>query len=206
MFLSTLIALAAAAFSASPVWAEDVYIPVGEARAKKVAVAFPDPKGDGTHQKTISDTVSDDLAFMGSFVLLNKSGFGALGKEAGIAPNTFKLDEWSGVGAELLLKTSLSLEKGKVVLEAHAYDVPRSREILSKKYLGDAGQVRALAHTFANDLVKAYTGLPGVFLTRIAMSCDRTGKKEIYTMDFDGSNVRQITHHGSIARHASSGC
>ena len=36
-------------------------------------------------------------------------------------------------------------------------------------------------------------------LTKIAMSCDRTGKKEIYVMDFDGSDVKQVTHHRSIA-------
>ena len=71
--------------------------------------------------------------------------------------------------------------------------------MLAKRYVGDADETKVVAHTLANDVVTALTGLPGIFLTKIAMSCDRTGKKEIYIMDFDGTDVKQVTHHRSIA-------
>jgi TolB protein len=57
---------------------------------------------------------------------------------------------------------------------------------------------RELAHSSGNDIVEALTGEPGIFRTRILMSCgDR--KKEIYIMDFDGQNVRQLTRDGNFA-------
>jgi TolB protein len=36
-------------------------------------------------------------------------------------------------------------------------------------------------------------------MSKIAMTCDRSGHKEIYIMDWDGKNPKQITHHKSTA-------
>jgi TolB protein len=67
---------------------------------------------------------------------------------------------------------------------------------LSKNY---GGSGRAAVHHFADDIVQALTGARGIAGTKIAFVGTRTGKKEIYTCDADGSNLVQLTHDGTIS-------
>lgn len=68
--------------------------------------------------------------------------------------------------------------------------------VLSKDY---RGPVRSLAHEFADDIVEALTGQPGIANTRIAFVSNASGRKEIYTADYDGANVTQLTRDGAIS-------
>ncbi|MEA3186676.1 MAG: TolB protein [Chthoniobacter sp.] len=67
---------------------------------------------------------------------------------------------------------------------------------LSSNYSGSA---RAKAHEFANDIIRTLTGNPGIAGTKIAFVSTKSGKKEIYTADYDGSNVQQLTRDNSIS-------
>jgi TolB protein len=67
---------------------------------------------------------------------------------------------------------------------------------LSKNY-GTSG--RAAVHRFADDITQALAGVRGIASTKIAFVGSRTGKKEIYTCDADGSNLVQLTHDGTIS-------
>ena len=67
---------------------------------------------------------------------------------------------------------------------------------LSKSYTGSG---RTAVHRFADDIVAALTGARGIASTKIAFVGTRTGKKEIYTCDADGSNLVQLTHDGTIS-------
>ena len=68
--------------------------------------------------------------------------------------------------------------------------------VLSKTY---AGAPRSVAHRFADDIVETLTGHPGIATSKIAFVSARTGRKEIYTADYDGANVRQVTSDGVIS-------
>lgn len=70
------------------------------------------------------------------------------------------------------------------------------RTVLNSTYRGD---VRRQAHLFADDIVETLTGRKGIAATRIAFVSNRTGQKEIYTADYDGANVQQITRDGVIS-------
>jgi TolB protein len=72
--------------------------------------------------------------------------------------------------------------------------------VLSKTYSGSA---RENAHQFANDIIETLTGHKGLAGTKIAFIATRSGKKEVYVADFDGSNVRQLTHDNTISVHPS---
>ena len=67
---------------------------------------------------------------------------------------------------------------------------------LTKSY---GGSGRTAVHRFADDIVQALTGARGIAGTKIAFVGTRTGKKEIYTCDADGSNLVQLTHDGTIS-------
>ncbi len=180
------------------------YIPVGTAQVKKAVLAFPEIQTSNPSlkpiAKTVFETVTRDLIFMDLLQILKPSAFVEDTKVAGITPGTFKFQDWTQVGAELILKSSISVEPNQVLsFETHLYDAVSTKQILGRKYLAPMKEMKNLAHTFANDVIQTLTGLPGIFLTKIAMTCDRTGKKEIYIMNFDGSEVKQVTHHRSIA-------
>ena len=70
------------------------------------------------------------------------------------------------------------------------------KNALSKTYNG-AGRLKV--HQFADDIVETLTGNRGIASTRIAFVATRSGKKEIYTADIDGSNVLQLTHDNAIS-------
>lgn len=62
-----------------------------------------------------------------------------------------------------------------------------------------SGSGRQKIHRLADAIVETLTGKPGVAATKIAFVATRTGKKEIYTADADGSNVSQLTRDGAIS-------
>jgi TolB protein len=68
--------------------------------------------------------------------------------------------------------------------------------VLQKEY---TGETRRSIHQFTNDLIEALTGQRGVALSKVAFVADRTGRKEIYSCDYDGANVLQITHDNAIS-------
>lgn len=82
-----------------------------------------------------------------------------------------------------------SLLQGKILDRAGSL-------VLSKSYQGDS---RRAAHQFCNDIVETLTGHPGIAMSKIAFVSTRTGRKEIYVADYDGSNGRQVTHDNAIS-------
>ncbi len=72
--------------------------------------------------------------------------------------------------------------------------------VLSKTYSDSAS---ANAHQFANDIIETLTGGKGLAGSKIAFIATRSGKKEVYVADYDGSHVRQITHDNTISVHPS---
>ncbi|MGB8352727.1 MAG: hypothetical protein WCD79_02475 [Chthoniobacteraceae bacterium] len=74
------------------------------------------------------------------------------------------------------------------------------QSVVASTYSGTAA---SKAHAFADDIVKTITGNRGFASGRIAFVATRTGHKEIYTADYNGANVQQLTHDNSINVHPS---
>ncbi len=68
--------------------------------------------------------------------------------------------------------------------------------VLSKSY---TGTVRAMAHLFADDIIRTLTGKNGIASKRLAFVSNRTGKKEIYHCDYDGGAVEQLSHDRALS-------
>jgi len=178
---------------------EQAYIAVGQAKARKTIIALPGfvgPVSLKTAGEKTLETVRADLLYMESFQILDAKAY--LDNSTGVAPGTFQMSNWSSIQAEFVFKAELKPTESGLTLEGYLYNVANGNAVLTKRYVSSLGDLKTLSHTVANDIVKTITGLPGVFLTKISMVCDRTRSKEIYAMDFDGSNTRQLTHHRSV--------
>jgi len=92
--------------------------------------------------------------------------------------------------------TELNQTKGRV--ELYLQSVAFSQTILKRKYEGERDNLRYIAHTVADDIVKQLTGEWGIANTKILFVSDRTGNKELYMCDYDGLNITQLTDYNSI--------
>ncbi|MCM8803831.1 MAG: hypothetical protein NC833_01070 [Candidatus Omnitrophica bacterium] len=52
---------------------------------------------------------------------------------------------------------------------------------------------RYLSHIICDDIVEKLTGKPGIAKSKILFTSDKVGKRQIYIIDYDGFNLKQIT-------------
>jgi TolB protein len=106
---------------------------------------------------------------------------------------------YRSLGNEVLLTAEIKQEDDRMVLEGRVFDLASGEFILGKRYRAELGMVHRIAHSFTDEVVLYFTGRPGIALTTIAFSSNRSGDKEIYLMDWDGRSQRPITGHKSIS-------
>jgi len=107
-------------------------------------------------------------------------------------------DILKNIGSEFFLSTSLAKEGENIILRHNLYDVKAKKIIFAKKYKGNKNTIKTMAHTLSDELLYHLTGQKGIALTKIAFISDRTGSKELYIMDSDGSNQQPLTLYKSI--------
>ncbi|HPI39381.1 MAG TPA: translocation protein TolB [Pseudobdellovibrionaceae bacterium] len=192
----------------------DIKIRLGEAQIKKSLIAFPKPLYLGSPTQVSKqtllgaeffETVVNDLSVSSYFQFISASAFLEDANKIGLKPkpgdpNGFKFDAWSAIGAEFLLRVGYSVTNKDLEIETYFYHIPTAKLTMGKKYKSTTDNVRRVAHTFSNDIIKALTGKPGMFLSKIVVATDRdvAPQKEIYVMDWDGQNAFKISNHRSI--------
>lgn len=67
------------------------------------------------------------------------------------------------------------------------------KEILDRTYAAPGLDENLKA--FADDLILAVTGKPGLATSRIVFVSDKTGTKQVYLCDSNGQDLQQVTHH-----------
>ncbi len=178
-------------------WAADVYLGLqayGQGgKGLGVGVApFDAPSSDSEGQafaKSMRSVIREDLLFESLFNIVE-----------GGPPLQPKIDSvaWGGLGAQVIIGGEARSEGNQVRLECKIYDVTSGKILWAKEGSGAKSSSRRLAHLLADQLTYQLSGQVGVAHTRIAFVNNRSRKKEIYIMDYDGANVRQLTSLHSI--------
>jgi TolB protein len=176
---------------------------------EKVRLAAPDFKpGNGDPQnaallKTFNDTFWNDLDNSGVVELVSKS-FYPLQVPGQPAEITFAAWNAPPPNAAMLAFGNLAVAQGKVTVQGWLYDVKntQSPQVLGKQYSDTASDeaARVIAHRFADEIIfRLGGGIPGIAESKIYFVSDRSGHKEIWVMDYDGFNQRQLTNQRSIS-------
>jgi TolB protein len=86
-----------------------------------------------------------------------------------------------------------------LVVEARLFDVvDRTLRTGTRERSGD-GDIRRIAHRFADEILLAITGERGPFDSKITFASRREGSfKEIYAMSLDGGDLRAVTSERSL--------
>ncbi len=190
-----------------------VYIKVGEANLQKSLLAITPFQLQGTPATTknhiqvgteLFETVKNDLTTSNYFELMNPKSNLEKKENSGLRPapaeQGFKFDDWKQQETKFLIRCGYKILQNELTFETYLYFVPQAKTVMTKTYKAKVSDVRTVAHTFANDIIKELTGQTSMFLTRVVTSRS-VGKeiKEIFVMDWDGNNPQQITNHKSFA-------
>jgi TolB protein len=85
-----------------------------------------------------------------------------------------------------------------VSMDGFVYDGESDEIVGGKRYVGSSSVIRLMAHRFADELVFRYTGEPGIARTKIAYVSEQGTARELFVMDYDGYEPRQLTSDGFL--------
>jgi len=154
--------------------------------------------------KQFSDIVRADLDFSGIIDLVSPSMYPL---QVPSQPSEFQAQAWADApaSAQALAFGNLNASGNSLAIQAWLNDVHNASTppMIAKIYRGEVtdAEVRLFAHQFADEIImKLSGGLPGISTTQIAFVSTRAGgNKEIWAMDYDGSNQHELTSLRSIA-------
>ena len=199
LVLMVFVLLQARAGSADP----PVRIGLELATQKKVTLAIADFVVKGVDvmgiAKEAKKILKKDLILSEWFSPLQEPVFEELEK---MEHSSSKVDyrSWRQVGAQWIIKTEYSVVangKGQS-LTFRLYDAVNKRFLLGKRYRSSRELLRKTIHRFADEVVMQLTGKRGISQTQIAFLMQESAGKEIYLIDFDGHNLRQVTHDDTV--------
>lgn len=202
---------AAELFAASP-----IIINISNPNFRKLIVALPDLEAEGG-AKDVEELAKSGpvelgqlLKFSGLFNVLDKTAYPKMDGEKSKNKNdkaaTLKglegvdLVQWKAIGVDSLTTGSIKKEAATFTLTLKTVDINRGELVLGKVFSKvTKDQYSAVIRRYADLLLTAYTGKPGIFSSKILFIGRKTkgAFKHVYTCDFDGSNVRQITNKNS---------
>ncbi len=176
---------------------------------QKIKLALPDFAPRSATAQSLAGVFNSvlwsDLDYSGVIEMVSKSFYPAPNTWPS-EPGQLKPSDWSQppASAAMVAFGNLNTSGNSLSVAAWLMDVtnPSAPPVIEKIYRGQATpeDARRLAHEFADDIIGRLTGgVPGIAETHIAFVSNRSGAKEIWMMDYDGANQRQLTHLGTVA-------
>lgn len=181
------------------------YINISNPFLKKTPIAVPQFKVENKSTLEIQDgrqaqrVLTKALDFTGYLKTMNPAAFLSNPAQSGIQLGQIRFQDWTAIGAELLVTGGIVETSGKVKLKLRLFDTFNTKLLVGKVYTGPRSQIKKMIHLFCSEISFVLTGKWGVFNSQIAFISTVKGKKEVFTCDFDGSNIKQITFHKSIS-------
>jgi TolB protein len=176
---------------------------VGGGQAARLAVADfvtvgNDPKLT-EFSKLFNNVLWNDMLLEGIFDLVPKSFYPL---QLPSQPAEVAFEAWGNpeLRVQDLAYGNTSLQGAQFVAECRLVDVGTKEQIKGLRYRGELDEpgIRSIAHKFADEIVLQIGGGRGIAQTKMVFVSDRSGIKEIWSMDYDGYGQRALTANKSI--------
>jgi TolB protein len=193
---------------------------------QRPALAIPDLRGDAQAQPLMgvcNDTLWSDVLGSGYFKMVPKTMYpkanpqqasdwrqlpppsGRKGPAQPPQPQSgggMAMQDWSSppASADHIAFGYTAVNNGVLVLYGWMYDLSKGTQTIAARYVAstvDQAGARQVAHLFATDIIAQFGG-KSLLGTHIYFTSNRTGHKEIWMMDPDGGNQKQITSYRDI--------
>jgi TolB protein len=211
---STLTLMFLAATTAALIFAQDITTWINRTGGKP-ALAVIDFRGSGSQQlmAAFNSTLFSDLDGSGLFDMKAKSVFPLNNPQRpeDLRPDDngqgLALADWAGapVNASHLVFGYTAAQNGALVLYGNLDDArqtnPQSAQLLTSRYAGSLDEAGAIhiAHEFANDIIQKFGGTGSLLGSRIYFVSKRANVDEIWAMDWDGNNQKELTKLKSLS-------
>ena len=197
--MKTLLSLVLLLASVSVLAQTDVTVTIDPSLAAsivRIAIPFPDsvPK-TATGSVVAAEEIREPFFSPLTRDIAYSDVFGIAPLPPGIAVT---VDVAKRAGAHHLLKMNVFRDGDDYIVDAELFDMSGARQ-LGQRYRATRAALTRTAHTIANDVLRMISGRKGIFMTQIAYASNRSGAWEIWLMDWDGANQRQITTHKTIS-------
>ena len=189
---------------------------------QKPVIAIPDFRGSGAAAQWMSvfnDTVRRDIEASGALTFAPKTMYpvqvpqqpsdliAGPASQPGRGVNGMHLADWNNppVSANYLGIGYAAEQNSQYVLFGWLFDTGQAQNLqgaqaLGKIYTGTLNEDGAIqvAHQYAADILAIF-GVKSLIGSRVVFVSSRTGAKEIWTMNWDGTNQHALTHYGTIS-------
>lgn len=184
---------------------EYAYININDPFVRKIPLAIPGFKSLTGHAEEDSiavesvEILSSALNFTGYIKIMDSAAFLDNPAKRGITGADIAYKNWTTIGSELLITGGVVENNGNIRLELRLFDTFKETLLVGKAYnIKKRADIRKVLYLFCSEISMHLTGNRGVFGSRIAFVSTVQGNKEIFTCDFDGRNIAQVTNKRSI--------
>jgi TolB protein len=182
----------------------DVYLGISKPGAKKLSMAvvgfsakLDGPKGENLTERAFK-TLRSDMDFSALIEVVDPSSLPFNPNQIKLGQEKDVLPRLPSLSIQVMLAADLARSENKLLLEAKLYDVSTRQQVFHNRYVSDSRGVSAAVHRLSDDIIYYLTGERGVARTKLGLVSDKTGAKEIYVMDFDGTNLMMMTRNQSL--------
>jgi TolB protein len=190
--------------------AADVFLEATRSDFQKIPLAIAgienlggaeSPEGRVKLGSRIEEVLKADVRRSLVFALVDVNGLGIKAGQLGAEPDpSFKHAVENGVSVVVWGRAGIKsgTKDSDVNMDGYVYDAGNNEVVGGKRYVGSTSVVRLMAHRFADELVFRYTGEPGIARTKIAYVSELGSARELFIMDYDGYDPRQLTADGFL--------
>ncbi len=159
--------------------------------------------------RTLTDVLRADLKYEREFDIMPATSFAGIPSAQTVEDLPY--DRWNELSADFVALGSVqkTADGKSLTVQVRVVSIKERRQAFGEAREGASRSARRIAHSFSDAIHKTLRGVDGVAMTRIAFSSTRDGErmgqtieerssKEIYIMDYDGTNEQRVTSNGSL--------
>ncbi len=143
--------------------------------------------------------LSEALAFDAVLLPIADEAFlGPVDTEFIVEGRRYDCGDWTQSGADALIEGRIFRDGVFLAIEFAVWDTARCKRMARRTLMRPASEGPRLARLVADAVVEAFTGTAGSAATELAFLSTRTGDREIFVMNADGTKPRAATRSQTI--------